>query len=210
MKVHVTPIVHPANILRNNWHLELPQERYLQRIVRNPFPEVPDVSEPPPDSILYPTLEQMEEFLVEVQSLAAPAVSIDLENVGDWIICAGCTALDLGDFHIGTSICIRFRIRGGNLYWNSRSDMERTVRCLGTLLADPDISMVWHNGIGHDVPILERLGFSVRGRHIDTMGLQHTCFMEQPKGLQFCSTLYLGVGVWKTLVSEDDESEGKG
>lgn len=210
-KVHCTPILHPAAVLRGQYPLELAQERALQRIVKEPFPNVPDITQPPPNSILYPSLQQMESFVAEVRGLAVPAVSIDLETVGDeWIICAGCTALDLGEFDIGTSICIRFRIRGGGLYYSSQYDMQCAVSYLSELLSDPSIAMVWHNGIGFDIGILEGLGFEVRGRHIDTLGLQHTAFAEMPKGLQFCSTFYLGAPVWKHLTNIDDEAEGKG
>ena len=67
-----------------------------------------------------------------------------------------------------------------------------------------------HNGIGHDVRLLEKQGFTVNGRLMDTMTLCHLAYPEFPKGLQFTSTLYTWAPVWKGLVDVDDEVEGKG
>jgi hypothetical protein len=72
------------------------------------------------------------------------------------------------------------------------------------------VAKVFHNGVVYDVPILQTLGFLVKGRLIDTMNLQHACYPELPKSLQFCATLYLWSPCWKLLVDESDELEGKG
>lgn len=68
---------------------------------------------------------------------------------------------------------------------------------------------MFHNGVSHDVPILEELGFEVQGRLLDTMFLSHVAYPEAPKGLQHCATLHLWAPVWKSLTEETDEEEGK-
>ena len=169
-----------------------------------------DVTKPPPNSILFPTLEDLEEFLKPLEEGEFDAVSIDIENAGPHIICVGFSHCNLGNGTIGSTICLRFRRRGGGLYWRSRRELGSAVRWLFGILAADSIAKIFHNGVVYDVPILQGLGFQVNGRLIDTMNLQHACYPEMPKGLQFCATLYLWSPCWKRLTDEEDEGEGKG
>jgi hypothetical protein len=138
------------------------------------------------------------------------AVSIDIENAGPHIICVGFTLFHLESGVVGTTICVRFRRRGGRCYWTSRRELLAVVGWMYSFLSDPRLAKVFHNGVVYDVPILMGLGFEVQGRLIDTMNLQHTCYPEMSKGLQFTSTLYLWTPCWKRLTDETDEGEGKG
>jgi hypothetical protein len=210
----VNPIQHPGAIVRGLWSREPCQETYLRRLQdwakgRRELPEI-DVSKPPPNSKLFPTLEDLWEFLTPLQEGEFDAVSIDIENAGPHIICVGCTHLALDADRVGATVCVRYRRRSGDLYWKSRRELVDAVSWLFQLLAMDTIAKVFHNGVVYDVPILQRLGFEVRGRLIDTMNLQHACYPELPKGLQFCSTLYLWSPCWKRLTEEGDEAEGKG
>ena len=81
---------------------------------------------------------------------------------------------------------------------------------LYSVLADARLGKVFHNGVVYDVPILQGIGFHVRGRLIDTMNLAHACYPELSKGLQFTATLYNWAPVWKVLSDETDEGDGKG
>ena len=205
---YITPIMHPKDIVRGQWSLELGQERTLQRIRKNPEPEVQDVNQPPKGSIPFPTLGEISRFGREVVGLREPAVSLDLETVGDdWIICAGLTAVDLVDCSLGSSVCIHFRVQGGGLYYDRRDDFVRVVGYLSNLLVDSNIAIITHNGALFDIPILERLGFQVNGRLIDTLGIMHCCFSEMPKTLQFTCTFWNGTGVWKTMLKDDDGTD---
>lgn len=76
-------------------------------------------------------------------------------------------------------------------------------------LADPHLAKVFHNGVTHDVPILEDNGFEVKGTLWDTMIMAHHTYPEMRKGLSYCSTLYMGFPNWKVLLTEDDEDDGK-
>jgi hypothetical protein len=206
------PIQHPGSIVRGQWAKEPCQETYLRRLWaaikgREPWPDT-DVSKPPPNSKLFPTLDDLKQFTEESQDY--DAVSIDIENAGPHIICIGFTLVCLQTGNLGTTICVRFRRRGGRIYWTNRRELLVVVAWLYTLLAEPRLSKVFHNGVVYDVPILEGIGFRVEGRLIDTLNLQHTCYPEMGKGLQFTSTLYLWAPCWKLLVEEKEEAEGKG
>lgn len=210
----VNPILHPGAVVRGQWAREPCQETYLRRLGQLVKGEIPmpetDVSKPPPDSVLFPTIEDLEDFLVPLREGEYDAVSIDIENAGPHIICVGFTHLDLDSGRVGNTTCLRFRRRGGGLYWKSRRELRAVVGWLFVVLSMDSIAKVFHNGVVYDVPILQGLGFRVRGRLIDTMNLQHACYPEMPKGLQFCSTLYLWAPCWKRLTDEDDEGDGKG
>lgn len=208
----IMPIQHPGAIVRGQWAKEPCQETYLRRLWdavkgRVEWPD-PDVSKPPPNSILFPTIPDLHRFTKESEDY--DAISIDIENAGRHIICVGFTLLDIQTGQLGTTLCVRFRRRGGGLYWTNRSQLLQVVEWLYRLLGDARLVKVFHNGVVYDVPILESLGFIVAGRLLDTLNLQHTCYPEMGKGLQFTSTLYLWAPCWKLLVDEDEEAEGKG
>lgn len=207
----VNPIQHPGAVVRGQWSKEPCQETYLRRLQdlvkgRREMPEV-DVSRPPPRSNLFPTLEDLREFTRESEEY--DAVSIDIENAGPHIICVGFTLFHLQSGGVGSTVCLRFRRRGGSCYWSSRRELLEVVGWMYSILDDPRLAKVFHNGVVYDVPILVGLGFKVRGRLIDTMNLQHACYPEMSKGLQFCATLYLWSPCWKRLVDEDDDGDGK-
>ena len=204
MKVLCTPILHPAALLRGLWHLEAPNETYLKRVHDNPSREPLDMSKPPPGAILYPTTGQLMEFRDDATTFKA--VSLDIENAGKHVICAGMTCLDVDTGVIGPSVCLRYRLRGGGLYWKP-ADMRVVTRILYDILADEDITKVVHNGVGHDIRLLEELGFTVGGDIVDTMGLVHCAYSELPKGLQFSATLWNGTPVWKSLTDDEDEDK---
>jgi len=207
----VSPIQHPGAIVRGAWSKEPCQETYLRRLGKLvkgkvPMPDI-DISKPPPNTILFPTLKDLENFTLESENY--DAVSIDIENAGPHIICIGFTNLSINSGAIGGTICLRFRRRGGGTYWKSRSELLDVVQWLYAVLDDPRLGKVFHNGVVYDVPILQSLGFRVRGRLIDTLNLQHACYPEMSKGLQFTATLYNWAPCWKRLTDEEDEGDGK-
>ena len=208
----IMPIQHPGAIVRGQWSKEPCQETYLRRLWKLVKGEIPmpdiDVSRPPPNSKLFPNLTDLREFTRELEDY--DAVSVDIENAGPHVICIGFTAVSLRTGTTGTTICVRFRQRGGGLYWKSRQELLSVVEWLYDLLDMDKVAKVFHNGVVYDVPILQGLGFRVRGRLIDTMNLAHACYPEMPKGLQFCATLYLWSPCWKLLTEEGDEGDGKG
>jgi len=213
-KVYINPILHPAGIQRGQWHKEPAQELYLRRLVRcmkdGVEPPIINIEEPPPSTVLFPNLNQLKEWENGLRQLEEPAASIDIENAGPHLICVGLTSLSLRDFDVVDTVCLRFRRRGGAVYWPRQADLLAVVGWLDSILGDRDIALVFHNGVTYDVPVLEALGFTVKGRLLDTMVMAHTAYSEFRKSLQFCATLYCWSPVWKSLVDEKDEEEGKG
>ena len=208
MKWYLTPLLHPAAIVRGRWELEAPQETYLRRIKENPYPTLPNLDLPPPNCNLYPTLEDLDVWQLEPRRLGAAAC--DVEACGPWPICFGVIAFSLATGAIGPGICLRFRVRGGGRYWEAWEEHVRATQWLYQFLADPSITKVFHNGTGFDVPEMEALGFRVEGVVLDTLVVAHACYSELPKSLAFQANLFCGCGFWKHLVDPDAEEEGKG
>ena len=202
----VTPILHPAYILRGQYHKEPAQQVTLHRVREGFEPEM-DYTQPPVGGILFPTLEQWKDYVRGALCGAWWGVSIDIENAGPFLICIGFTLIDT-DFEPGPSLCLRIRLRGGVQYWKAH-ELHRVVEELDQLLSSHRLSKVFHNGVTHDVPLLERMGFDVRGPLVDTMVMFHNCYQEMPKGLQYVCTLMLGSGVWKDMLDEGDDEDGK-
>jgi len=207
------PLLHPAAILRGNWNKEPAQRLAVDRIAellrKDQRPAPWQIEEPPPGRNLFPTLEELREFYRETTDGPWDALAHDLENAGPHIICDGMCQANLETGEIGRSVCLRFRRQGGSLYWTNGDSHLEATQFLWDVLADPDIGKVFHNGVTHDVPILEQLGFEVRGRLVDTMILMHTAYSELPKGLQYLATFFNFSPVWKSLTDEKDEEEGK-
>ena len=208
----VNPILHPGAVVRGQWSREPCQETYLRRLGQLVKGEIPmpetDISQPPPNTVLFPTLQDLEDFLKPLTEGEFDAVSIDIENAGPHIICVGftqCSLRGLGDSNIGSTICLRFRRRGGGLYWRTHQELVSAVRWLFSILALDSIAKIFHGGVVYDVPVLQGLGFKVRGRLIDTMNLAHACYPELPKGLQFTATLYNWAPAWKRLTDEEED-----
>jgi hypothetical protein len=208
------PIIHPAAISRGQYHKEPAQQITLDRVAHylksGLDPEPWDINQPPPGALLYPTLPELEEFYLETTTGPWDALSHDLENAGPHIICDGMCQLNTSTGAIGRSLCLRFRRQGGDLYWTDWDSHVAACEFLYRVLSDPETGKVFHNGVTHDVPVLEQLGFTVAGRLMDTMIMMHTAYSEFQKGLQFCATFWNMSPVWKVLVQESDEAEGKG
>ena len=206
------PLIHPAAIVRDQWAKEPAQKIALSRVAEctktgqepNPW----DINEPPPRSILFPGLQDLQDFYQTTKDEGWDALSHDLENAGPHIICDGMTQLKLATGEVGRSLCLRLRVQGGGLYWQNLAEMREAVDWWWWVLADPEVAKVMHNGVAHDVPILEDVGFTVGGRLIDTMSMQHTAYTEMPKGLQYCATLYNGSPVWKSLTDDEEDEKG--
>ena len=207
MKAFVAPLLHPASILRGRFNLEAPQQLYLRRTVewlRAPTTLL-DCTEPPTGAVLFPNLFDLERF--EGQLAKYDALSIDLENAGEHLICSGLVPLRLESGEMGWPLCLRFRVRGGGRYWTSWGEHVEATKYLYRWLSCKRLTKIFHNGVGYDVPFLETLGFEVNGHVLDTMVMAHWCYSELPKGLQWLSTFWLGAPVWKRLVEESDDTK---
>lgn len=214
MTLYHTPLLHPRLIAQGQWAKEPAQKRYLERFVEGAragtlASSLVDTNQPPPGAILRPTLTDLDTWLTEVRAEGYDALSHDLENAGRYIICDGITPLHLASGRVGRTLCLRFRGRGGKRYWSSWSDHRASVCWLGGVLRDSSLASVFHNGVGHDIRILEAHGFIVAGDIYDTMIMQFTAYSELQKGLAYCATLYNWTPFWKGMLDLEDEEDGK-
>ena len=228
MRVWITPILSPDSIRKGQWQKEQPQKTYLRRVKQvlnrgdESYPEM-DINSPPPRTTLFPTPDEIEDFVEEtldgifrpVQNASRQQagrwthISCDIESAGTHIICIGLTQLCLPSGKIGRTICVWFRKRGGDCWWDSdNSDLRHIVGSLFVLFRDPGVGWVFHNGVTFDVPILEEIGFEIQGDLLDTLVLQHTAYSEMQKGLAFCATLWLWSKNWKVAIKDEEDEKG--
>lgn len=201
MKRFITPIVHPASIMRKRWALEPAQISYLKRLAADPAPTLVDVSQPPPNTVENPTLDELREFC-ELLGADRPAVVFDVENAGPHLVCCGMLALDAAG-NPDEGVCFRFRHAGGAPWWPWEQHLE-VVRLLDDILRDEHLTKIGHFILQHDIPLLEFNGFEVRGPVLDTSVLCHSTHSELPKGLQFLATLFCGAPHWKSIKDDKD------
>jgi hypothetical protein len=209
VQVKVLPLVHPKSIMKGGWGKEMFQVMYLKRLKQWAFDKRPcepvDVTQPPPKANLFPTLDEIKEFLADPRC-SSEGVAIDLEAAGPHPRCLGIMLVESEEY-----ICIHFRHQGGAIYW-SYTDLCTIVGLLQLFLADPTVPKVFQNGQAYDVPELEELGFEVNGYWpdgFDPMIAHRYMYGESPADLQTLGIAYGGLSAWKRLVKEDDEGEGK-
>ncbi len=206
----VVPLLHPAYLIRGKWAERGAQIKYMSRAVRvaegSSYPGM-NIEAPPPGSIVRPVVADLARF----DAMAARRglgeythLSIDIENAGHFTVLVGLTLFNHES--IGPSLSLPFRVQHGMNYWEP-ADHHIATGYLYRWLADPRTTKVFHNGVAHDIPLLEETGFVVAGPIEDTMIMQHYCYPEMRKALQYCSTLYLGAPVWKTLLDEEEPDE---
>jgi len=207
----VTPIVHPAAILRGQHHLEGAQIAYLTRLAQSPGRTPLDPNESPPGWLAEPTLAQLSDFTYLVRR-QHQMVSFDVENAGPHLVCCGVFIMDPELLLPTGGVCFRFRKCGGDPWWPTWEEHLRAVELLYLILADPEVAKVGHFSTMHDIPLLEHLGFDVKGRLIDTAALLHAVHSELPKGLNFNATLFCGAPWWKDVADAKEptpEEEGE-
>ena len=209
----IAPIMHPDKVRKGGWAFAPQQITYLTRVVeftkgKRDAPPT-NMEEPPPNTMLWPTLNDLQVFDRAVTGLGWDFLSVDIENAGQFITLVGITAMHLESRALGPTLSLPFKMRGGENYWHKWADHLTATEYLYKWLADPYLGMVFHNGLSHDIPILEGAGFEINGRVLDTMVMMHYCYPEMKKALQYGCTLYCWTPVWKHLMEESDDAEGK-
>lgn len=209
MKVKLLTLLHPTTIQQGQWGKEMLQVLYLKRLRAWAFDNHPcdvvDLSQPGENANLFPTVAEIEAFLVDPRC-QTEGVAIDLEAAGEHPRCLGIMLVESEEY-----ICIHFRKQGGEPYWGY-TDLCTIVSLLQIFLADSSVPKVFQNGQAYDVPELEELGFVVRGYAevgFDPMIAHRYAFGESPADLQTLGIAYGGLPAWKRLVREDEEGEGK-
>jgi len=208
----VLPIMHPAAILRGLEVEEPAQVAYLKRAndyIRNKLVPYTKDANAPPGCDIRPSIATVRRFSDRLEELKLIwpnqqlILSVDIENAGDYITLVGVVIVDLVGGCVRGGISVPFRIQGGINYWSDWDEHVEATKHLYRWMADPTLGKVFHNGISHDIPQLERIGFTVAGDIHDTLVMQHYCYPEMRKSLQYCATLYCGAPVWKDLEDND-------
>lgn len=199
-------LMHPAAIMRGMWKEEPTQVRTLQRAWKlsqddSPAPPVVDYTQPPPNTVLSPTLADLAAFTTHI---GPTGIAFDLETGGPHIRQINLTTIDTPHY----TVVLQFRVAGGGPYWTDYGEFTLATEWLFDLLSDPTIPKWGHNAQSFDVPILLENGFVVEGFAGDTMLASHVALPELPKSLEYLAKLHLGVPGWKYLAGES-EGEGK-
>ena len=202
MKLWVVPILHPAYILRGQAKEEPAQIRYLERVkeISEHGWTTFDHTNPPQGAILEPDLGDLFRWSTWI---GRAGVTVDIETANRKLRGIGFCRLD-DCVPIWVPLCKQ----GGGPYW-SGADLHTAQGALGDILRNPNIPKWFHNGLGFDIPILRYNGYRVNGYAGDTMLMHHIMYPEMRKGLKYLANLYLGIGGWKSLVTDDDEGEAK-
>jgi hypothetical protein len=84
------------------------------------------------------------------------------------------------------------------------ADLDRL--CI-TILGNPNIEKVWHNGRGYDLYVLQHMGIHVEGPHFDTLLAHAIVAPDLPHNLGFVTTCEFHAPRWKTARKLDEMSE---
>lgn len=151
--------------------------------------EFPEIRRPSRTVILEPSLDDLQQFLIQAQS--HPVMAVDIETAQERITCVG--------FAISPSygIVIPFwDVRRGGNYWGSLQDECAAWGVVRELLG-LECKKLFQNGL-YDVHWLWRkYGIPVKNFHEDTMLLHHSLQPEFEKGLGFLGSVYTDEPAWK-------------
>ena len=200
---YLTPLVHPASVMRGRWHLAPVQVAYPKRLAKDPNPTLVDTKLCPPGCVADPTLDYLRTFTQLVREFDQ-IVAFDIENAGPHLVCCGMVRMYPDTLAPGTGVCFRFRRKGGAPWWPTFEEHLEVVTLLDSILGDSSVTKVGHFIIQHDLPLLQTLGFAVSGPLIDTAALLHATHAELPKGLAFNATLFCGAPRWKDIPDEKE------
>ena len=207
----ITPLVHPASVMRGRPALAPVQVAFLKRLAAAPHAEPVDISTAPPGCDPDPSLETLRWFTGLVRTGRPEFVVLDVENAGPHQVCCGMLRLhptaEGRPAQPDRGVCFRFRRAGGEPWWPTFEEHLEAVTLLDSILADPLVSKVGHFVVQHDFPLLMELGFELRGPLLDTSALCHATHCEMRKGLQHLATVFLGAPRWKDIPDEKDGAE---
>ena len=208
--LYVLGIAHPAWIIRGQFSHEPAQIEFLRRAKSIADGEEPkwtneNVGEPAPgywgcapDEFHSPRVRQY------FDATQAEGYAVDIEAAGPHITFIGFCSLETEQ-----GLGVRFRGAEGVQVW-SAGELETVLELVYDVLASPEVPLWFHNGVNYDVwPQLEGNGFVINGFAGDTMLLATATYSEMPRGLEFLSTLWCGIPMWKYLVDEKDMGETK-
>jgi uracil-DNA glycosylase len=186
------PTYHPAAVLYQ-YSLRPTAVADLQKALRES--RYPDLRRPSREIWIEPTLEDIAQWFSNYRaSYRDRVLATDIETTGSRITCIG----------FGTSesaLVVPFddeRTKSGS-YWPTQQAERDCIELIRSVLEDPTIKKVFHNGL-YDIPFLWRsVGIKVLGAVHDTMLLMHSLQPESLKSLGYCGSLFADECAWKNL-----------
>ena len=188
------PTYHPAAILRQ-WEQRPTVIADLMKAATEA--EYAEIRRPEREIWIEPSLADIETFFNTYCKRAL--LSVDIETSGQRITCIGFAPSE----RIG--IVIPFddeRTKDGS-FWPSLRDESRCWQLIKSVLEDPSIPKLFHNGL-YDITFLYRsMKIRVRGAEEDTMLLHHALQPESLKGLGYLGSVYLQERAWKNMRTKE-------
>ena len=175
----VIPTFNPAFILRNypsKWvgiqdHRRARNESFS-----------PDIDYPERSYLIRPTFD---DAIEAIERARGKLVTVDLETLGDQIACIG-----IGYSKTEAACIPLITTEGDKLegYWTPEEELAITLKFID-VFSDPTTKTIFHNGL-FDVQIFAGQWGWAPECAFDTMILQHVCYPELRKSLDFCASLY--------------------
>ena len=194
------PILHPAAVLRGRWSSEPDQVQFL-KWVRDLAEGAEwdgnlNIDEPPPGTLMDPSPSELAEYLSD--PLCHEGLTCDIENAGPYLIA-------IGFCRLADEKCAVVLLRRGPEHAHPIYTLANLISLIYDAFADPRIPLVFHNGLCHDVPILNAMGFEFANLHDDTITMVHAVQPELSKKLGRLGVIHGHLPAWKHLVKEDEE-----
>jgi uracil-DNA glycosylase len=185
------PTYHPAAVLRN-YDLRPTVIADLMKAKRESTHA--EIRRPQREIWIEPGLDDIKRF-IELHITRCSLLSVDIETSGTRITCIGFAPTS------GVAIVIPFddeRAKDGN-YWLTGRDENGCWQLIRSVLEDPSISKLFHNGL-FDISFLWRsMRIKVIGAEHDSMLLSHALQPESLKSLGYLGSIYSDQESWKGM-----------
>lgn len=192
----VLPTYHPAAILRQ-WDLRHVTVLDLMKAKRES--EFPEVRRPRRYIHIPETISDIEDYF-HGRLTNARAIGADIETAAEQI-----TVYGFADSHDHALVIPFVDPRRGGSYWRTRDEEVQAWGWVRRILALPNISKVFQNGLYDIHYTWRRYGIPVVEAGEDTMLLHHALQPESEKGLGFLGSVYTNEPAWKLM-----RARGKG
>lgn len=185
--IHPATIIPPKNVYTNRLliiqDLKKARKESLFKEIKLTHREV----------ITNPTLQQIHDFLDDVQLRGRSGVIIDCDIETDWIS-KQVTCISFAYSPI-LSISIPF-VNGNGDMWSPEDEVE-IWRRIDAILGDPSIEKRGQNFIFDSHCLLRHYGIRVKGKVHDTMIGQKTLMPDYPAGLDFICSIHTDIPYYK-------------
>jgi len=190
----VIPTYHPAFVLRmynKRAILELDLKRVLEES------ETKTLDLPEREFILEPSIDQVLSFLSERNG----RISFDIETSGDRVRCLALASSPTRvlsipfmrtQYSLSTKGRTLLKTEASGSYW-TESEEEQILVALDQMFRDKEVEKIAQN-FPFDASFLAReFGFEIENLYMDTMVVQHCCYSQLPKSLDFLCSIYTKV-----------------